>query len=137
MNDTTPVSPLRQRRIEDMTARQLGPHSQRSHIYSCKRFAAFLKRSPDTATRVNAFGFMRARAEACRKVRRLQREDRRADLRDGRVEPDDRAGQPGRQLGVAPAVPRRQRLQLQARGEQPLAHRAVHRDGRAEHGAER
>jgi site-specific recombinase XerD len=36
--------------IEDMTARQLGPHSQRSHIYSCKRFAAFLKRSPDTAT---------------------------------------------------------------------------------------
>ena len=44
------VSPLRQRMIEDMTARQLGPHSQRSHIYSCKRFAAFLKRSPDTAT---------------------------------------------------------------------------------------
>lgn len=43
------VSPLRQRMIEDMTARQLGPHSQRSHIYSCKRFAAFLKRSPDTA----------------------------------------------------------------------------------------
>jgi integrase/recombinase XerD len=44
------VSPLRQRMIEDMTGRQLGPHSQRSHIYSCKRFAAFLKRSPDTAT---------------------------------------------------------------------------------------
>ena len=33
-----------------MTARQLGPHSQRSHIYSCKRFACpFLRRSPDTA----------------------------------------------------------------------------------------
>ena len=44
------VSPLRQRMIEDMTARQLGPASQRSHIYSCQRFAAFLKRSPDTAT---------------------------------------------------------------------------------------
>jgi integrase/recombinase XerD len=44
------VSPLRQRMIEDMTARQLGPHSQRSHIYSCKRFAAFLTRSPDMAT---------------------------------------------------------------------------------------
>ena len=29
-----------------------GPHTQRSHIYSCKRFAAFLKRSPDTATPV-------------------------------------------------------------------------------------
>jgi site-specific recombinase XerD len=50
MSDTTTISPLRQRMIEDMTARQLGPHSQRSHIYSCKRLAAFLKRSPDTAT---------------------------------------------------------------------------------------
>jgi integrase/recombinase XerD len=44
------VSPLRQRMIEDMNARKLGAHSQRSHIQSCKRFAAFLKRSPDTAT---------------------------------------------------------------------------------------
>ena len=44
------VSPLRQRMIEDMNARKLGAHSQRSHISSCKRFAAFLKRSPDTAT---------------------------------------------------------------------------------------
>ncbi len=43
------VSPLRQRMIEDMNARKLGAHSQRSHIYSCRRFAAFLKRSPDTA----------------------------------------------------------------------------------------
>jgi len=47
---TAPISPLRQRMIEDMTSRQLGAHTQRSHIYSCKRFAAFLKRSPDTAT---------------------------------------------------------------------------------------
>ena len=44
------VSPLRQRMIEDMSARKLGAHSQRSHISSCKRFAGFLKRSPDTAT---------------------------------------------------------------------------------------
>jgi integrase/recombinase XerD len=47
---TEAITPLRQRMIEDMTARKLGKHSQRSHIYSCKRFAAFLKRSPDTAT---------------------------------------------------------------------------------------
>jgi integrase/recombinase XerD len=47
---TETVSPLRQRMIEDMNSRRLGPHSQRSHIYSCTRFAAFLKRSPDTAT---------------------------------------------------------------------------------------
>jgi integrase/recombinase XerD len=46
---TDVVSPLRQRMIEDMNARKLGAHSQRSHIYSCKRFAAFLRRSPDTA----------------------------------------------------------------------------------------
>jgi integrase/recombinase XerD len=50
MRTSNTVSPLRQRMIEDMTARNLGHHSQRSHIYSCKRFAAFLKRSPDTAT---------------------------------------------------------------------------------------
>jgi integrase/recombinase XerD len=47
---TEVVSPLRQRMIEDMNARKLGAHSQRGHIHSCKRFAAFLKRSPDTAT---------------------------------------------------------------------------------------
>lgn len=47
--NTNVVTPLRQRMIEDMNARKLGAQSQRSHISSCKRFAAFLKRSPDTA----------------------------------------------------------------------------------------
>jgi integrase/recombinase XerD len=50
MRTPSTVSPLRQRMIEDMTARKLEPHSQRSHIHSCRRFAEFLKRSPDTAT---------------------------------------------------------------------------------------
>ena len=50
MSETNPVSPLRQRMIEDMAARKLDPHTQQSHISSCKRFAAWLKRSPDTAT---------------------------------------------------------------------------------------
>jgi hypothetical protein len=36
--------------IEDMAARKLNPNTQRGHIYSCKRFAAWLKRSADTAT---------------------------------------------------------------------------------------
>ena len=44
------ISPLRQRMIEDMNGRNLGTATQRSHIASCKRFAAYLKRSPDTAT---------------------------------------------------------------------------------------
>jgi integrase/recombinase XerD len=47
---TPTVSPLRQRMIEDMNARKLRAGTQRGHIRSCKRFAAFLKRSPDTAT---------------------------------------------------------------------------------------
>ena len=47
---TDTISALRQRMIEDMNLRKLGAHTQRSHIYSCKRFAAFLKRSPETAT---------------------------------------------------------------------------------------
>src|SRR5437868_2840389 len=48
---TDTVSALRQRMVEDMNSRKLGPHTQRSHISSCKRFAAFLKRSPETTTR--------------------------------------------------------------------------------------
>jgi integrase/recombinase XerD len=44
------VSSLRQRMIEDMNARKLCAGTQRGHIRSCKQFAAFLKRSPDTAT---------------------------------------------------------------------------------------
>ena len=47
---TDAISPLRQRMIEDMSARQLHAATQKSHIRACKRFAAFLKRSPDTAT---------------------------------------------------------------------------------------
>ena len=47
---TEAITPLRQRMIEDMNARKLCAGTQRGHILSCKRFAAFLKRSPDTAT---------------------------------------------------------------------------------------
>jgi integrase/recombinase XerD len=50
MSESNIVSPLRQRMIEDMTARKLNPHTQRSHLQSCRWFAAWLKRSPDTAT---------------------------------------------------------------------------------------
>src|SRR5580693_1589636 len=47
---TVTGSPLRQRMIEDMNARKLCAETQRGHIHSCRRFAAFLKQSPDTAT---------------------------------------------------------------------------------------
>ena len=42
---TEAITPLRQRMIEDMNARKLCAGTQRGHIRSCKRFAAFLKRS--------------------------------------------------------------------------------------------
>ena len=45
-----PTTPLRTRMLADMTARNLGPASQASHLRACKRFAAWLRRSPDTAT---------------------------------------------------------------------------------------
>ena len=47
---THAVTPLRHRMIEDMNARKLCAGTQRGHIRSCRQFAAFLKRSPDTAT---------------------------------------------------------------------------------------
>ena len=47
---STPMTPLRARMVSDMTARNLGPASQTSHLRACKRFAAWLGRSPETAT---------------------------------------------------------------------------------------
>ena len=44
------ISPLQARMIEDMTARGLQPKTQTGHIRSCRRFAVWLGRSPDTAT---------------------------------------------------------------------------------------
>ena len=46
---STAITPLRARMIADMTARNLGPASQSSHFRACKRFAAWLGRSPETA----------------------------------------------------------------------------------------
>jgi site-specific recombinase XerD len=46
----TTISPLRQRMTEDMNARKLSASTQKVHVRSCRRFTAFLGRSPDTAT---------------------------------------------------------------------------------------
>src|SRR5713226_3609247 len=43
-------SPLRQRMIEDMTIRKLAPKTQHDYVQRVKNFAAFLGRSPDTAS---------------------------------------------------------------------------------------
>ena len=50
IQNSTPMTPLRTRMIADMTGRNLGPASQNSHLRACKRFAAWLGRSPETAT---------------------------------------------------------------------------------------
>ena len=44
------MSPLRRRMIEDMTVRRLAPKTQKDYIQIIKNLAAFLGRSPDTAS---------------------------------------------------------------------------------------
>ncbi len=45
-----PVSPLRQRLIDDITARRFSEDTKRDYVRNVRKFAAFLGRSPDTAT---------------------------------------------------------------------------------------
>jgi integrase/recombinase XerD len=45
-----PISPLRRRMLDDMTMRRFAPDTQRDYIRAVKKLAAFLGRSPDTAT---------------------------------------------------------------------------------------
>jgi integrase/recombinase XerD len=45
-----PISPLRQRMIEDMTVRNFGEKTRNDYIRHVKNFTAVLARSPDTAT---------------------------------------------------------------------------------------
>jgi hypothetical protein len=44
------MSPLRRRMIEDMTIRKLAPKTQHDYVQRVMNFAAFLGRSPDTAS---------------------------------------------------------------------------------------
>ena len=45
-----PISPLRQRMIDDMTARRLSEATQKEYVRNVRNFTAFLGRSPATAT---------------------------------------------------------------------------------------
>jgi integrase/recombinase XerD len=45
-----PISPLRQRLIDDMTARRFSEATRKDYVRHVRSFAAFLGRSPDTAT---------------------------------------------------------------------------------------
>ena len=50
LEPAAPISPLRQRRIDDMTMRRFSRETQRNYIRDVGRFATFLGRSPGTAT---------------------------------------------------------------------------------------
>ena len=44
-----PISPLRQRMIDDMTMRKLSPKTGQAYLRAVRNFTHFLGRSPDTA----------------------------------------------------------------------------------------
>jgi hypothetical protein len=44
------MSPLRRRMIEDLAIRKFAPKTQHDYLQRVKSFAAFLGRSPDTAS---------------------------------------------------------------------------------------
>ncbi|WP_215877367.1 site-specific integrase [Acidithiobacillus ferruginosus] len=46
---TRGITPLRQRMIDDMRMRKLGPKTQTAYIRAVRKFAGYLGRSPDTA----------------------------------------------------------------------------------------
>ena len=45
-----PITPLRQRLIDDMTARRFSEDTRRDYVRNVRKFTAFLGRSPDTAS---------------------------------------------------------------------------------------
>jgi site-specific recombinase XerC len=60
----TPISPLRQRLIDDMNVRRFSPETKRNYIRDVGRFATFLGRSPDTATAEDLHRFQVEQREA-------------------------------------------------------------------------
>jgi site-specific recombinase XerD len=60
----TPVSPLRQKLIDDMNMRHFSVATQRNYIRDVARFASFLRRPPDTATTEDVRQFQLAQSEA-------------------------------------------------------------------------
>jgi hypothetical protein len=49
-SSTQPITPLRQRMIDDMRMRKFAPHTQAGYIRAVRKLAGFLGRSPDTAS---------------------------------------------------------------------------------------
>ena len=65
LSTNAPISPLRQRMQQDMLMRGLGSHTQRDYVRHVRRFAAFLGRAPDIATRDDIRRFQLYQHENC------------------------------------------------------------------------
>ena len=59
-----PISPLRQRMLEDMAVRKFGADTQRNYIRAVKALSEFLGRSPATATAEDLRRFQVHQSEA-------------------------------------------------------------------------
>ena len=130
-----PISPLRQRMIDDMTARRFKEKVQKDYVRHVRTFAVFLGRSPDAATSEDLRRFQLHMAQQQISARVDQRRHRRAavlfhrDARTARPCPpsDDReqtaqgAGraEPGR--GSAPARSRARPQGTRPRSASPTA----------------
>jgi hypothetical protein len=66
-----PINPLRQRMLDDMNMRRFTPDTQRDYVRAVKKLAAFLGRSPDTATAEDLRVFI-ANSTACRHLAMIQ-----------------------------------------------------------------
>ena len=88
-----PISPLRQRMIDDMTARRIKEKVQKDYVRHVRTFAAFLGRSPDTATSEDPGGRPKSLMEARRirkahvigRRRRILSRQRPAHLNQGHI----------------------------------------------------
>src|SRR3546814_19168068 len=66
-----PISPLRQRLLDDMAMRRFGPETQRNYLRDVGRFATWLGRSPPTASAEEVRQFQidqQKRALRCRRT---------------------------------------------------------------------
>jgi hypothetical protein len=71
-----PISPLRQRMLEDMNMRRFVPDTQREYIRAVKKLASFLGRSPDTATPEELRAFQKSTRAAVYNLSNGQKHDR-------------------------------------------------------------
>ena len=69
-NSPQPISPLRARMIEDMSVRGFKEDTRRDYVRHVRAFAAFIGRSPDTATaeELRLFQLHRRRAACSRQA---------------------------------------------------------------------